>query len=367
MVHLEFLFPGIVCASPPGTKREVKVLRRNLGKSAVGKTFVLRSGKAVFTLSILPAIVLGGWHEPAPAQQPYPSRPVRIISPFPAGGGNDLICRVIAPRLSENLKQQVIVENRGGANGILGTEAAARSAPDGYTIVLIPSGHAVNATLYSKLPFDSIRDFTPLSLVGSSPLVLAMHPSVPTTSVKALIALARSRPGQLTYASAGVGSSGHLAGALFEAMTDTKLVHVPYKGMGLAVTDLIGGQVTLTFGTSGSVMPHVRSRRLRALATTGAQRSPSLADIPTISESGVPNYEASIWYGFVGPARMPPDIVQRLNAEIVAVLKLQAVRDRLATDGVDTQPSTPEELARLLASDVERWARVIQRVGVRLE
>ena len=194
-----------------------------------------------------------------------------------------------------------------------------------------------------------------------------MHPSVPAKNVKELAALAKARPGQFTYGSAGVGSSGHLAGALFETMTGTKLVHIPYKGMGLAVSDLIGGQVTMTFGTSLSVVPHVRSGKLRALATTGAQRSPALPDLPTVAESGIPGYEASLWYGFVGPARLPPEIVHRLNTEIVAVLGLPDVRERLASQGVDVRSSTPEELGRLLASDLQRWAGVVQRAGVRVE
>jgi tripartite-type tricarboxylate transporter receptor subunit TctC len=304
---------------------------------------------------------------PGVRAQGFPAKPIRIISPFAPGGGNDVICRIIAPRLAETVKQQVLVDNRPGANGIVGTEAAARATPDGYTIVLIPSGHAVNASLYSKLPYDSVRDFTTISLVGSSPLVVAMHPSVPTKNIRALIALAKARPGELTYGSAGVGSSGHLAGALFETLTGTKMVHVPYKGMGLVVTDLMGGQVSLTFGTSASIMPQVRAGRLRALATTGAERSPALPDIPTVAQSGVPGYEASLWYGFVGPARMPADVVERLNAAIVGVLRQPAVRERLAEVGVDTRSSTPDEFARLLVSDLERWAKVVQRAGVRPE
>ena len=316
---------------------------------------------------LLAAMAAAGWPVPAAAQQAYPSKPVRIISPFPPGGGNDALCRIVAQKLVEGLKQQVIVENRAGANGIVGTEVAARSAPDGYTIVLIPSGHAVNATLYRKLPFDSIRDFTPITLAGSSPLVLAVHPSLPVKSVKELVALARARPGQLTYVSAGVGASGHLGGALFDTLTGTKMVHIPYKGMALAITDLMSGQVSLTFGTSLSVIPHARSGRLRALATTGARRSPALPDLPTVAEAGVPGYEASLWYGFVGPARLPPEVVRRLNSAIVAVLGLPDVRDRLASQGVDPQPTTPEEFAQLLASDVERWAKVIQRAGIQPE
>ena len=301
------------------------------------------------------------------AQQSYPSKPIRFISPFAPGGGNDIISRAVAQKLSENLKQQVIVDNRPGANGIIGTEMAARSAPDGYTLVLIPSGHAVNASLHRKLPYDSIRDFTPITLVGSSPLILAVHPSLPVKNVKELTALARARPGQLTYGSAGIGSSGHLGGALFEALTGAKMVHVPYKGMSLAITDVISGQVSLVFGTSASVMQHARSGRMRALATTGAQRAAALPDLPTVAEAGVPGYEAGLWYGFVGPARIPPDIVRRLNSEIVSVLKSPEVRERLASQGVEATPTTSAEFGRLLVSDLERWAKVVQRAGIRLE
>ena len=307
------------------------------------------------------------WHAPVLAQSAYPSKPVRIISIFAPGGGNDVICRLVAQQLTERLKQQVIVENRVGANGIVGTEVAARSAPDGYTFTLIPSGHTVNASMYKKLPFDSIRDFTPITLAGAGPLVLAVHPSLPAKNVKELIALAKARPEQLTYVSSGVGASGHLAGVLFDSMTGTKMVHVPYKGMSLAVSDLMGGQVSMTFGTSLSVIPHVRTGRLRALATTGAQRSPALPDLPTVAESGLPGYEASLWYGFVGPARMPPEIVQRLNTEIAAILALPDTREKLASQGVDARSTTPEEFARILTADVARWAKVVQKLGLQAE
>ena len=304
---------------------------------------------------------------PVCAQQAYPSKPVRIISIFAPGGGNDVICRLVAQQLTERLKQQVIVENRVGANGIVGSEVAARSAPDGYTFTLIPSGHTVNASMYKKLPFDSIKDFTPITLAGSGPLVLAVHPSLPVKNVKDLIALAKARPGQLTYVSSGVGASGHLAGALFDSMTGTKMVHIPYKGMSLAISDLMGGQVSMTFGTSLSVIPHVRTGRLRALATTGAQRSPALPDMPTIAESGLPGYEASLWYGFVGPARMPPEIVQKLNTEIVAVLAQPDIREKLASQGVDAKSTTPEEFGRIMVADVARWAAVVQKLGLQAD
>ena len=318
-------------------------------------TRTLRCFVAALAIATIPALV---------SAQQYPSKPIRIISPFAAGGGNDVISRTIAAKLGETVKQQIIVENRPGANGIVGTEVAARSPPDGYTIVLIPSGHAVNASLYRKLPYDSIRDFTPISLVGSSPLVLVVHPALPVKNVKELIWFAQARPGQLTYSSAGIGSSGHLAGALFDTLTGTKMVHVPYKGNALALTDLMGGQVVLTFATSASVMTHVRSGRLRALASTGATRSPALADLPTVAEAGVRGYETGLWYAFVGPAGMTQEIVQRLNGLIVAALNAAEVRERLTNAGVDPRSSTPDELARLIVSDVKRWALVIERTGV---
>ena len=297
------------------------------------------------------------------AAQGFPVKPIRIISPFAPGGGNDVIARTIGAKVSENVKQQVIVENRAGANGIVGTEYAARAAPDGYTIVLIPSGHTVNASLYRKLPYDSIRDFTPISLVGSSPLVLVVHPTLPVKGVKELIWFALARPGQLTYSSAGIGSSGHLAGALFDTLTGTKMVHVPYKGNALALSDLIGGQVVLTFATTASVMQHVKSGKLRALASTGNTRSPALPGLPTVAEA-VPGYETGLWYAIVGPAGIPQDVVQRLHLQIVSALNAPEVRERLTNVGVEPRSSTPEELARLIASDVKRWALVIERTGV---
>lgn len=319
----------------------------------------------IFTLMAILAVT-AGWAIAVAAQQTYPSRTVRIISPFSPGGGNDTLCRTIAAKLTLSLKQQVIVENRAGANGVIGTEAMARAAPDGYTIGLIPSGHAVNASLRRNLPFDSVSDFTTISLVGSSPLVLAVHPSLPVENVSQLIAFAKARPGALNYVSAGVGASGHLGGALFDVMTGTKMVHVPYKGMALALTDLVSGQVTMAFSTSLSVMPHVTAGRLRALATTGEKRSPALPDLPTVAEA-VPGYAFSLWYGFVGPAALPPEIVRRLNADIVAALDAPDVRQRLAGQGVDVEPSTPEAFSRLLAADMGRWAKVVKDAGIKVD
>ena len=319
------------------------------------------------TLLLLTALALTGWHAQSAAQQPYPVKPIRIISPFAAGGGNDAFLRTLAPKLTENLKQPIIIDTRAGANGIVGTELAARAVPDGYTLVLIPSNHTVNPSLYSKLPYDAIKDFTPISLAGSSPLVFAVHPSLPAKSVKEMIAFAKAHPGQLTYGSAGVGSSGHLAGVLFDSLAGTNMTHIPYKGMSIAITDLIGGQVSTTFGTSLSVVPQVRNGRLRALATTGAARMQALPDIPTVAETGVRGYEAGLWYGFVGPARIPVEIVRRLNREIVAVLALPEIRERLLSQGVEAHPTTADEFSRLLVSDIARWAVVVKRAGLRAE
>ena len=233
--------------------------------------------------------------------------------------------------------------------------------------MLFRSNDTATTEIYTGPYTLSLHDALPISLAASSPLILAVHPSLPVKNVKDVIALARARPGQLTYVSSGVGASGHLGGALFETLTHTKMVHIPYKGMALAITDLMSGQVTMTFGTSLSVVPHVRSGRLRALATTGTKRSPALPDLPTVAEAGVPGYEAGLWYGFAGPARLPPEIVNRLNSAIVAVLQLPDIRERLASQGVEPQYNTPEEFAKLLVSDVDRWAKVIQRAGVQAE
>ena len=299
--------------------------------------------------------------------QPYPSKPVRIISPYPPGGGNDILARAISPKLGELFGQQVIVENRPGANTIIGTEAVAKSAPDGYTIILVPSSHAINSSLYKKLPYDAIRDFSPITLVGSGPLILAVHPSMPTRSVRDLVTLAKARPDVLTYGSAGNGASGHLAGVLFGNLTSTRLVHIPYKGTAPAITDLLGGQISMTFGTSLAVLPHVMAGKLRALASCGAKRTLASPDLPTVAESGVAGYAASLWYGLLAPARTPREIVMRLNGEVLKVLALNEVRERLAGQGVDAYTSSPEEFAGLIAADLEKWARVVKISGAQID
>ncbi|OGA04345.1 MAG: hypothetical protein A2W68_06255 [Betaproteobacteria bacterium RIFCSPLOWO2_02_64_14] len=304
---------------------------------------------------------------PASHAQTFPVKPLRIISPYPPGGGNDTLARTIAPRLGENLRQNVLVDNRPGANTIVGAEILARSAPDGYTLILLPNVHAINPSLYPKLPYHPIRDFAPISLVGTSPMVLALHPSVPAKDVRGLIALARTRTGQLAYGSSGNGSVGHMAGALFDLMAGVKMQHIPYKGTAIMVTDVISGQISLTFGSALGVLPHVRSGRMRALAVTGEKRSPAVPELPTVAEAGVPGYSIVLWYGLMAPGATPAELVTRLNGEIAKVLNDAGIRTRLATQGVDAAGSTPAAFAALIASDLKKYADLIKRAGMKAE
>jgi len=304
---------------------------------------------------------------PASHAQTFPVKPLRIISPYPPGGGNDTLARTIAPRLGENLRQNVLVDNRPGANTIVGAEILARSAPDGYTLILLPNVHAINPSLYPKLPYHPIRDFAPISLVGTSPMVLALHPSVPAKDVRGLIALARTRTGQLAYGSSGNGSVGHMAGALFDLMAGVKMQHIPYKGTAIMVTDVISGQISLTFGSALGVLPHVRSGRMRALAVTGEKRSPAVPELPTVAEAGVPGYSIVLWYGLMAPGATPAELVTRLNGEIAKVLNDAGIRTRLATQGVDAAGSTPAAFAALIASDLKKYADLIKRAGMKAD
>jgi tripartite-type tricarboxylate transporter receptor subunit TctC len=314
------------------------------------------------SLALITALAPLGAHA-----QAFPSKPVRIVSPYPPGGGNDTLARTLTPKLTERLGQQVIVDNRPGANTIIGTEHAARSAPDGYTMVLVPNVHAINPYLYPKLPYDAVKDFTPITLVGTSPLVVAVHPSVPVKDVRGLLALARSRPGQVQYGSSGIGSVGHVGVSLLESMTQVSLQHIPYKGTAPMLIDVMNGQLSFTFGSALGVMPHVKNARLRAIAVTSAKRSPALPELPTVAESGVPGYEFILWYGLIAPAGVPADIVSRLNAEIGKVLRDPDIRNRLASQGVDASPSTPQEFGELIRSELERYARVVKQTGAKVE
>ena len=319
------------------------------------------------TLVCVAAMALVLAAAPAVHGQAFPAKPVRIISPYPPGGGNDTLARTLAPRLAEHLHQQVIVDNRPGANTIIGSETAARAAPDGYTMVLVPNVHAINPYLYPKLPYDPVKDFAAITLVGTSPLVVVLHPSVPVKDMGGLIGLARARPGQVQYGSSGNGSVGHVGVALLESMTGTKLQHIPYKGTAPMLVDVMNGQLSFTFGSALGVLPHVKSGRLRAIAVTSAQRSPALPQLPTVAESGVPGYAFILWYGLLAPAGVPTDIVARLNADVRKVLDDPDVRGRLAAQGVDASPGTPQQFASLIAADLKKYAKVVPQTGAKAE
>jgi tripartite-type tricarboxylate transporter receptor subunit TctC len=315
-------------------------------------------------LLILPA-ALSAACAPAHAQSDWPARPIRLIVPFAAGSSSDIVARIVAQKLGERLRQQLFVENRVGASGNLGTEAVARALPDGYTLGLANSStHAVAASLSSRLGYDPIKDFAPVSMLGSSPFVLSVYPGLPARSIQELMALARMRPRTLTYASAGPATLAHLAGALFEKMARIEMVHVPYRGTGQAALDLMEGRVDMQFGTIPPSVGNIRDGRLRALAVTGAVRNAALPQVPTIAESGLPAYEASLWQAFVAPAATAPAIVARLNREVAAVLNDAGSRAALTEQGVEPEPGTPEALANRIRADVEKWHEVIVSAGI---
>ena len=300
--------------------------------------------------------------------QNYPNKPVRLIVPWPPTGTVDILGRTLGQKLSENMAQSVLVENRAGANGVIGSEAAAKAPPDGYTLLVENiTGHAINATLQARLPFDSLRDFAHVSLLASVPDGIVSLPSLPAKNVQELIALARARPGQLTYASFGIGSSAHLAGELFKIMAGVDLLHVPYKGGQPAIADLLAGQVSIYIPVLPSVVQLTRAGRLRLLAVTGAKRSSAMPEVPTVAESGLPGFEASNWFGLMAPAGTPPEIVNRLNAETTKALAAPEVREKLAALGFEIQSSTPQEFTTLLRSETEKWAKVVKVSGARAE
>ena len=303
---------------------------------------------------------------PLYAQQ-YPSKPIRFISPYPAGGGNDTLLRILADKVGEQIGQRVIVDNRPGANTIVGTEVTAKSPPDGYTFLLIPNTFATNPAFYPKLPYDTAKDFAPVAQVALSPQMIVAHPSFPAKTVKELIALAKAKPRELTHGSSGNGSIGHLAELLFETMTGARLTHVPYKGTAPAVTELVGGQIALMFSSMISVLPQVRNGKLKTIAVTTAQRIKVLPDVPTIAESGVPGYEASLWYGILAPARTPEPIVRKMNAELGTALKTPDVVEKLSTQGVEPHHTSPEQFGALIRNEMRKWTKVIQASGVKAD
>jgi tripartite-type tricarboxylate transporter receptor subunit TctC len=301
------------------------------------------------------------------AQEPYPSKPIRMILPFPPGGGTDLLGRLIADRLAAALGQPVVTENRGGAGGNVGAEAAARSAPDGYTIVLVAPSLAISPTLYSKLNYDPIKDFAPIALVAQVPNVMITHPSVPATTLAEFIAYARANPGKLNFGSGGLGTSNHLAGELFNLRTGAGLIHVPYKGVNLAMNGVLAGEVHLVFIGVPVPAPHIKAGRLRALAVLARERSPLIPEVPTAAEAGLADFDVTTWYGILAPAGTPRPIIQRLNGELTNMMQAPEIKERLGALGTDPLTSTPEEFGAYIKQEIAKWGDVIRKARLHAE
>jgi tripartite-type tricarboxylate transporter receptor subunit TctC len=312
---------------------------------------------------LLSALIVSAGVLPSQAQT-YPDRTVRIIVPFAPGGSTDIVARITSQKLSERFKQSVVIDNRPGGGGNIGSDMVAKSPPDGYTLLLGTVGNlAINPSLYKKMPYDPLKDLAPIGYYGSAPNILVVHPSLPPRSVRELIAFVRSKPGQLNYGSGGTGGSIHLAAELFKSLAKVDMVHVPYKGSAPALIDLLGGQTQLMFATMPPALPHVKSGRLRALGVTGTQRSPLVPELPTIAESGLAGYEITQWWALMGPPGLPPAIVTRLNSELNAMLQQSDVKERFTSEGAVTAPNTPEWLASFMKSEVVKWAKVVRASG----
>jgi len=296
----------------------------------------------------------------------YPERPIRFLVGVVPGGATDMLARTLGPRLSERLRQQVVVDNRPGANQTIATEMVARAAPDGHTLIIVPSGYAINPAIY-RLRFDPLKDLSAIGLVAMVPNVMVVHPSVPARSARDFVALARAKPGEFNFGSSGVGSPSHLAGELFQLHTQVKLTHVPYKGQGQAMIDLLGGHLKLAFPSIPASIQHIKAGRMIALGVTPQQRSSALPDVPTLDQAGVTGFEVSGWYGVLGPARMPKPIIARLNGEFRTMLDDPVMREMLSREGADPLSSSPEEFAKVIATDIVKWAKVVKAVGIKIE
>jgi tripartite-type tricarboxylate transporter receptor subunit TctC len=301
------------------------------------------------------------------ADTAYPERPVRVIVTFPAGGGTDIVARMVFQKVAERSGATFVIDNRGGAGGTIGTDLAAKSPADGYTLVVVSGSHTINPSLYQKLPYDTVRDFAPVTLLVTGPGLLVVHPSLPAGTVRQLITLAKERPGQMLYASAGNGTPPHLAAELFKHMTGTNIVHIPYKGNAQAMTDLIAGQVSLSFPTIPSALPHVQAGKLRALGVTSARRSSVLPEVPAIAEAGVPGYEGSAWYGVLAPAGTPQGIIGRMQNELHNTLRLPELRDKLIAQGLEPVANTSAEFAAIIALEITKWSKVVAASGAKVE
>jgi len=300
------------------------------------------------------------------AQSDYPNRPIRLIIPFPAGGSNDIVGRAIATQMSEKLGKQVVVDNRTGAGGVIGTELASKEKPDGYTILVISIAHSVNPWLY-KLPYDPIKAFTPIGIMGTGTNVLTVHPSLPANSLKDLLQMAKAKPGELTYASAGIGTFQHLGAELFKLEAKVDLLHVPFRGGGPALTDVLGGHNKIMFSSLVQAVPHIKSGRLRALGTGGKERVPALADIPTISDAGVPGYEALNWWGLLAPAGTPEPIIARLHKALSEAQDTPEIQSQFEKEGAATRKMQPNEFGKFIESEMKKWERVVKEGGIKAE
>jgi tripartite-type tricarboxylate transporter receptor subunit TctC len=297
--------------------------------------------------------------------QTYPSKPVRMIVPFVPGGNTDIIGRVFAPKMAEIIGQQIVVDNRGGAGGVIGTEVASRSAPDGYTILMVSAGHTINPAMVKKLPYDSVKDFAPISIIADVPTAFVVHPSLPAKSVKEFIAIARARPGEINYSTAGRGTVGHLAAELLSSMAKIKMVHIPYKGTGQAMVDLVAGHVQMQFPSMPAAIQQVRTGRLRMIAQTGKQRSGAAPDVPTMEESGLPGFVVSSGFGLMAPAGTPRTIIDRIHAALVKALNDPAVKENLAKQGAEVVASTPEEYDQFNRAEIAKWIKVAAAAGIK--
>lgn len=317
-------------------------------------------------LCMIGLAVASGFCMPAHAQT-YPSKPVRMVVPFPPGGGTDYTARLIGQKLSELWGQPVVIENRPGASTIIGSDIIAKAAPDGYTLLMGSVNHTINPSLIPKLPYDTIKDFAPVTVAVTSSYVLVVHPSLPVKSVKELIALARARKGEINYSSSGTSGPQHLAGELFKMMAKVDMTHVPYKGGGPAATALVGGHVQVQFSTPVSALPHVKTGKLRPLAVTGLKRSDAFPGLPTISEAALPGYAAETWWGLLAPARTSRDIVNKLHADVVKVLQAPDTKEKLAREGVSPSGITPEQFAAMIEKDIGIMAKIVRAANVRID
>lgn len=299
--------------------------------------------------------------------QPYPSKPIKIVVPYPPGGFNDTLGRTLAAKFSESWGQPAVVENKPGGNTLIGNDFVAKSAPDGHTLLIVAFPFSVVPSLFKTMPYDTVKDFAPVILAATSPNLLVVHPSLPASSVGELIALAKAKPGSLSYASTGNGSSNHISMELFKSLAGVNIVHIPYKGSGPAVSDLLGGQVQLMFDNTPNVLPQVKAGRLRALGSSGTKRSPLTPEVPTVAEAGVAGYEVMVWFGVVAPAGTPREIISKLNAEVTRILAMPDVRERFLAQGVEPVGSTPEQFGEHIRAQMAKWGKVVQDAGVKAE